>query len=120
MTRRHSFLDTLHQIEAQARGATADVAERPLHKLGALVRDYREPPIQYADLYAVLDANFERPKLASIPPPDTSGPGGEFRKLAHIIRTKAVEREQERFEKAASILTAAEGLTLLADLLGSR
>lgn len=126
--RRDSFTDVLDQIRAKAAATGSPVAKLAaaptadaglLRKAASLLREHQPPAITYGDLYAVQDGSFELPPEPCAPASYGEGPGAPLRKVAHLLR---VEDFEERIKVAADsydTLTAAHGLTLLAEQLRS-
>lgn len=121
MTRRHTFLDSLTDIETRALASAPPApVENRLKKLASMMRTTRELTLSYDELYGVRNAGYALPALPEISAPDLTGPGTDMRKMAHELRVADRAEGVARFHQAVDMIYAAEGLTLLSDFVGSR
>lgn len=103
----HAAIEKTAQEAAPVVDGYADL----LRKTAAALRDTAPEPVRDEDLYAVLEKGAELEAL--VPPPDGDDAPAQLRKLAHAVRVVEREQTERRLEKAAYLLIAARGLTLL-------
>lgn len=123
-----TLLRTLARIHggAHTKVAQAPAAATPtpvgmvdlLKEAAAALRNAPPVVVQDEDLYAVLKVAEVVPELPA--PPAGDAPADQLRKLAHALRVAERERQELRMEKAAHVLLAARGLTLLDEQTRSR
>lgn len=89
-----------------------------IKEAAAALRNAPPVVVQDEDLYAVLKVAEALPELPAAPTGDA--PPDQLRKLAHALRVVERERQELRMEKAAHVLLAARGLTLLDEQTRSR
>lgn len=132
---RPTFADTLADLERRylPRPASAPAQKlaqslpgldpslaQGLRKVAAELRAARPEPLQYAVLHRLKEAGWRAPEIPCVPEMVEGSPSGQpLHKLAHLLRVEARNQEVRAFEKAAQAIRAAQGLTLLRDMVRS-